>query len=107
VLSLMRTLRQETGTAILLITHELGVVAEMADRVVVMYAGQVVEQATVQALFNMPQHPYTVGLLGAIPSIEGPRARLAAIDGPGHLSRCWKAPLQQLAAQLQLLEVAA
>ena len=142
VLSLMRTLRQETGTAILLITHDLGVVAEMADRVVVMYAGQVVEQATVQDLFDMPQHPYTVGLLGAIPSIDGPRARLAAIDGmvpaatampegcrfasrcpfadercyrdapplatvePGHLSRCWKAPLQTLAAQLQPLETA-
>jgi oligopeptide/dipeptide ABC transporter ATP-binding protein len=142
VLSLMRTLRQETGTAILLITHDLGVVAEMADRVVVMYAGQVVEQATVQDLFDMPQHPYTVGLLGAIPSIDGPRARLAAIDGmvpaatampagcrfasrcpfaderchreapplatvePGHLSRCWKAPLQTLAAQLPPLETA-
>jgi len=79
VLSLMRTLRQETGTAILLITHDLGVVAEMADRVVVMYAGQVVEQATVQDLFDMPQHPYTVGLLGAIPSIDRPCRRAAGL----------------------------
>jgi peptide/nickel transport system ATP-binding protein len=81
VLQLMRRLREETGTAILLITHDLGVVAEMADRVAVMYAGQVVEQAPVAALFAMPQHPYTVGLLGAIPSVDAPRARLAAIDG--------------------------
>jgi oligopeptide/dipeptide ABC transporter ATP-binding protein len=81
VLALMRSLRDETGTAIILITHDLGVVAQMADRVAVMYAGQVVEQAPVKALFAQPQHPYTVGLLGAIPAIAAPRARLSAISG--------------------------
>ena len=81
VLELMRALRADTGTAILLITHDLGVVAEMADRVAVMYAGQVVEEAPVDELFAAPEHPYTVGLLGAIPSIGAPRARLAALEG--------------------------
>jgi oligopeptide/dipeptide ABC transporter ATP-binding protein len=81
VLELMRALRADTGTAILLITHDLGVVAEMADRVAVMYAGQVVEEAPVDELFAAPEHPYTVGLLGAIPSIAAPRQRLAAIEG--------------------------
>ena len=81
VLALMRSLRDETGTAIILITHDLGVVAQMADRVAVMYAGQVVEQAPVKELFAQPQHPYTVGLLGAIPAIAAPRARLSAISG--------------------------
>ena len=81
VLGLMRELRDATGTAILLITHDLGVVAEMADRVLVMYAGQVVESAPVTALFAFPQHPYTVGLLGARPSLAGRHARLAAIRG--------------------------
>ena len=81
VLELMRALRADTGTAILLITHDLGVVAEMADRVAVMYAGQVVEEAPVDELFAAPEHPYTVGLLGAIPSIAAPRGRLAAIEG--------------------------
>ena len=81
VLGLMRQLRSELGTAIVLITHDLGVVAEMADRVVVMYAGQVVEQAPVRALFAMPQHPYTVGLMGAIPCLATDGDRLAAIDG--------------------------
>jgi peptide/nickel transport system ATP-binding protein len=139
VLELMRALRAETGTAILLITHDLGVVAEMADRVLVMYAGQVVEEGTVQAVFALPQHPYTVGLMGAIPSVAGRRTRLAAIDGivpaatdmpagcrfaarcpfvvdqcrreapplrdlgrggPPHRTRCWRAPLEQLAAGL-------
>jgi len=142
VLALMRTLRTETSAAIVLITHDLGVVAEMADRVVVMYAGQVVEEAPVEALFAMPQHPYTVGLMGAIPSLGAPRARLAAIEGmvpaatampegcrfasrcpfadaqcreqapplrtliEGHASRCWKAPLETLAASLPPLEPA-
>ena len=81
VLELMRALRADTGTAILLSTHDLGVVAEMADRVAVMYAGQVVEEAPVDELFAAPEHPYTVGLLGAIPSIAAPRQRLAAIEG--------------------------
>ena len=81
VLALMRRLRSETGTAIILITHDLGVVAQMADRVAVMYGGQVVEQAPVGEIFSSPQHPYTVGLLGAMPALAAPRARLAAIEG--------------------------
>jgi len=81
ILDLMRTLREETGTAIILITHDLGVVAELADDVVVMYAGRIVERATVAALFAEPQHPYTIGLLGSIPRLDIEQDRLAAIEG--------------------------
>jgi oligopeptide/dipeptide ABC transporter ATP-binding protein len=81
ILDLMRTLRRETGTAIILITHDLGVIAEVADDVVVMYAGRVVERAGVAALFAQPQHPYTIGLLGSIPRLHVDQARLAAIEG--------------------------
>ena len=76
ILDLLRRLRDELGTAILLITHDLGVVADIADRVVVMYAGQRVEEAPVEELFDDPQHPYTIGLLKAIP-------RLGATSGTG------------------------
>ncbi|MEO7152748.1 MAG: ABC transporter ATP-binding protein [Burkholderiaceae bacterium] len=81
ILALLRSLQRDTGTAVVLITHDLGVVAEVADDVVVMYAGQVVERAPVQSLFDAPQHPYTVGLLGSIPRLDVQRERLAAIDG--------------------------
>jgi len=81
VLDLMRKLRAETGAAIMLITHDLGVVAEMADRVIVMYAGQIVEEAPVGVLFSRPEHPYTVGLLGSIPRLDRKRGRLPAIEG--------------------------
>lgn len=81
ILELMKDIQRQTGTAILLITHDLGVVAEMADDVAVMYAGQIVENAPVAALFNEPQHPYTIGLLGSIPHIEETRDRLATIEG--------------------------
>jgi len=81
VLDLMRTLREETGTAIILITHDLGVVAEIADDVAVMYAGRIVEKAPVERLFEQPQHPYTIGLLGSIPSMHLEQDRLHAIDG--------------------------
>ena len=85
ILELLRTLQEETGTAIVLITHDLGVVAEMADDVAVMYAGRLVEQAPVHTLFERPEHPYTVGLLGAIPRLDAPLdvqiARLASIEG--------------------------
>ena len=81
ILELMRTLQTETGTAVILITHDLGVVAEVADEVVVMYAGRVVERAPVQALFEAPQHPYTIGLLGSVPRLDVQRTRLAAIEG--------------------------
>ena len=89
ILELMRALQDETHTAIILITHDLGVVAEVADQVVVMYAGQVVEQAPVQALFDKPQHPYTVGLLGSIPQLDEVQERLASIEGqvPNPLNR--------------------
>jgi peptide/nickel transport system ATP-binding protein len=81
ILDLMRMLREETGTAIILITHDLGVVAELADDVAVMYAGRVVERASVAALFAQPQHPYTIGLLGSIPRLDIEQDRLAAIEG--------------------------
>ena len=85
ILNLMDELRERTGTAIILITHDLGVVAEMADRVAVMYAGRVVERASAEALFARPRHPYTLGLLGAVPklgsSLEGGAGRLSEIKG--------------------------
>jgi len=81
ILDLMRRLRRDTGTAIILITHDLGVVAEMADDVAVMYAGQIVERAPVAALFARPEHPYTVGLLGSIPRLDEKRDRLPSIEG--------------------------
>ena len=81
ILELMRTLQQASGTAIILITHDLGVVAEVADEVLVMYSGRVVERAPVRALFEAPQHPYTVGLLGSIPRMDGEQSRLASIEG--------------------------
>ncbi len=88
ILELMRTLQQETGTAIVLITHDLGVVAEVADEVVVMYAGRVVERGPVRVLFEEPQHPYTVGLLGSIPRLDAQQERLTSIDGqvPGPMA---------------------
>ena len=70
ILDLLRRLRDDTGMAVLLITHDLGVVSETADRVVVMYCGQVVEEAEVRALFDHPMHPYTLGLLKSIPRLE-------------------------------------
>jgi peptide/nickel transport system ATP-binding protein len=81
ILELMRMLRDETGTAIILITHDLGVVAELAQDVAVMYAGRIVEKAPVEALFANPQHPYTIGLLGSIPRLHLEQARLPAIEG--------------------------
>ena len=81
ILDLMRALREELGTSIILITHDLGVIAELADDVIVMYAGQVVERCTVQRLFAEPQHPYTVGLLGSIPRLHLAQERLSAIEG--------------------------
>jgi peptide/nickel transport system ATP-binding protein len=134
ILDLLANLRQEIGSAIILITHDLGVVAETCDDVAIMYAGQIVERASAARIFSSPQHPYTVGLLGSIPLISGRRERLATISGSvpsladaftgcrfsercpfadarcrslpppvanietGHLSRCWKAPLETLTA---------
>jgi len=135
ILELLRNLSRETGAAIILITHDLGVVAETCDQVLVMYTGEIVEQAPARQLFVSPQHPYTVGLLGSLPRLGEKRERLAAIAGSvpsptqgplvgcrfagrcpfadtrcrteaqslrelgsGHFSRCWKAPLDRLAA---------
>ncbi len=81
ILDLMRTLRAELGTAIILITHDLGVIAELADDVIVMYAGQVIERCSVGRLFAEAQHPYTIGLLGSIPRLHLERERLDAIEG--------------------------
>jgi peptide/nickel transport system ATP-binding protein len=91
ILDLMRDIRERLGTAIVLITHNLGVVADIADRVLVMYAGRKVEEAPVHDLFARPQHPYTIGLLGAIPRPGGGDhngrlreipGRVPSLDGP-------------------------
>jgi peptide/nickel transport system ATP-binding protein len=82
VLELIGSLRDELGMAVLLITHDLGVIAETADEVAVMYAGRIVEQAAKETIFEAPQHPYTWGLLDSIPQLDGPRGeRLRPIAG--------------------------
>ena len=81
VLDLLARLRTELGMGVLLVTHDLGVVAEYSDRVAVMYAGRIVEQGRTAALLARPRHPYTAGLLAARPSLHGPRGRLQAIPG--------------------------
>ena len=132
ILALLDEMKRETGTAVILVTHDLGVVADHADEVAVMYAGRIAEQAPAARLFASPEHPYTAGLLGAAPG-EGERGeRLASIEGtvpdlrhpplgcrfaprcpviisgcvaeppplkevaPGHLSACWRAPLDSV-----------
>jgi peptide/nickel transport system ATP-binding protein len=102
ILELMRELARETGAAIILITHDLGVVAEMAQRVVVMYGGRKVEEAPVETLFAHPRHPYTAGLLGSMPHLgdslrDGAIRRLVEIPGivpslTGETSGCLFAP---------------
>jgi peptide/nickel transport system ATP-binding protein len=106
ILDLLRELRDRLGTAIVLITHNLGVVADLADRVVVMYAGRKAEEAPVGELFGHPQHPYTIGLLGAVPRAGAARnGKLQEIPGrvpslaelPGHCAfadRCPRADEQ-------------
>src|SRR5271165_5624219 len=81
ILDLMRELKAASGAAIILITHDLGVVAEVCDEVAVMYAGEIVERAGVDALFASPEHPYTVGLLGSIPRLDRSSTHLATIEG--------------------------
>src|SRR5882672_1877253 len=81
ILDLMRELKAASGAAIILITHDLGVVAEVCDEVAVMYAGEIVERAAVNELFARPQHPYTVGLLGSIPRLDRQASHLATIEG--------------------------
>ncbi|UPY36768.1 ABC transporter ATP-binding protein [Sediminicoccus sp. KRV36] len=81
ILALLDELKRETGTAVVLITHDLGVVRDHADDVVVMYAGRLAEQAPTAQLFAQAEHPYTIGLLGAAPRLDSRRARLASIEG--------------------------
>jgi len=82
ILELIQRLRRDFGSAVLLITHDMGVVAEVADRVIVMYAGRIVERGTKRELFKSPLHPYTWGLLDSIPPLDGPRPhRLKSIAG--------------------------
>ena len=81
ILDLLQDLQKRLGMAILMITHDLGVIAEVADEVIVMYAGKIVESARVEALFAGPQHPYTIGLLGSIPRLDADRERLSTIEG--------------------------
>jgi peptide/nickel transport system ATP-binding protein len=109
ILELMRDLKARVGAAILLVTHDLGVVAEMAERVVVMYAGRKVEEASVEDLFERPRHPYTKGLLNSVPrlgvSLEGESGRLQEIPGlvpalDGSLIGCAFAPRCPLAQDL-------
>ena len=81
IIALLKRLTREHGTAVLLITHDMGVIAETADRVAVMYAGRIVEIGPVADVIHRPAHPYTVGLMGSIPSIGADRGRLTQIDG--------------------------
>jgi peptide/nickel transport system ATP-binding protein len=81
ILDLLRSLQSRLGMAVIFVTHDLGVIADLCSRVVVMYAGQVVEEATVDDLFAHPRHPYTEGLLAAIPQLGVENERLAAIPG--------------------------
>ena len=81
ILDLMLELRDQMGASVILITHDLGLIAEMADRVAVMYAGQIIEQTDVQTLFEQPLHPYTVGLIASVPVLGKVKDRLATIPG--------------------------
>ena len=81
ILDLLALTQRETGMALVLISHDLGVVSQVCDRVAVMYAGRIVEEATVDNLFEYPAHPYSRGLIGSLPVIDGPRQRLTAIGG--------------------------
>jgi peptide/nickel transport system ATP-binding protein len=91
ILHLMKDLNKKTGTSIMLITHDLGVVAEVCDRVIVMYAGKIVEEADIQTIFKSPKHPYTTGLINSVPDIREKKQRLYSIPGnvprPGSIKR--------------------
>ncbi|MFC7397918.1 ABC transporter ATP-binding protein [Chelatococcus sp. GCM10030263] len=90
ILELLTTIRRETGMALVLISHDLGVISETCERVCVMYAGRIVETARTEDLFARPLHPYTQGLLAALPPLEGMRRRLAAIEG--NVPEPWNLP---------------
>jgi peptide/nickel transport system ATP-binding protein len=90
IISLLKNICKKRGAAVMLITHDMGVIAETCDRVAVMYAGRIVEEAPIGQLFSAAAHPYTQGLLGALPPMDGPRRRLAAI--PGGVPEPWAMP---------------
>jgi peptide/nickel transport system ATP-binding protein len=90
ILELLQSIRRQMGMALVLISHDLGVIAEACERVAVMYAGRIVEEAPVAQLFQSAAHPYTQGLIGALPPMDGPRRRLAAI--PGGVPEPWAMP---------------
>jgi peptide/nickel transport system ATP-binding protein len=90
ILELLQSIRRQMGMAMVLISHDLGVIAEACERVAVMYAGRIVEEAPVARLFQSAVHPYTQGLIGALPPMDGPRRRLAAI--PGGVPEPWAMP---------------
>lgn len=90
ILELLQSIRRQLGMALVLISHDLGVIAEACERVAVMYAGRIVEEAPVARLFRSAAHPYTQGLIGALPPMDGPRQRLAAI--PGGVPEPWAMP---------------
>ncbi len=81
ILELMNELQQNNDTSLLMITHNLGIISELCQKVAVMYAGRIIEYGTVKEVFSNPAHPYTVGLIGALPSLKGPKNRLVAIPG--------------------------
>ncbi|WP_027724030.1 ABC transporter ATP-binding protein [Tuberibacillus calidus] len=81
ILDLLNELKQKFNTSVIMITHDMGVVAEVADRVIVMYAGEVVEEGDVETIFNDPQHPYTQGLLASVPNVDREQEELTAIPG--------------------------
>lgn len=90
ILELLQSIRRQLGMALVLISHDLGVIAEACERVAVMYAGRIVEEASAARLFQSAAHPYTQGLIGALPPMDGPRQRLAAI--PGGVPEPWAMP---------------
>ena len=90
ILALIDDLRRDSGMALVLISHDLGVVAQTCDRICVMYAGRVIESAPTDALFDDPRHPYAKGLIAALPEIDGPRRRLAPV--PGNVPQPWNLP---------------
>ncbi|HAM45260.1 MAG TPA: peptide ABC transporter ATP-binding protein, partial [Propionibacteriaceae bacterium] len=89
ILDLLLDLRDADGMTILLVTHDLGVVADVCDRVAVMYAGQVIETGTTEQVLTGPRHPYTKGLLGAVPDLGGSSSRLAEVPGRVPLPKDW------------------
>src|SRR5918999_234488 len=118
ILELIKELQQRLGMALLLITHDLGIVAERADEVAIMYAGKIVERARPEAIFSRPKHPYTVGLLNSMPGSRGTKKRLEAIPGmvPSPLrwptgcrfrDRCGRAEARCADAQPPLVEIEA